>query len=70
MFELEEVHMVVRMVPRSEGWTVRDRQWHVLKDWCFVEELLCCGCVRFDLFSNLWYFGVTWIMMLGLISDT
>ena len=62
--------MVVRMVPRSGGWTVRIRQWHVLKDWYFDEELLCCSCARFDLFSNLWYFGVTWSMMLGLICDT
>jgi len=41
LFELEEVHMVVRMVPRSGGWTIRIRQWRCLKTWCFNEELLC-----------------------------
>ena len=37
--------------------------------WC-CSLVVSCSCVRFDLFSNLWYFGVTWSMMLGLICDT
>ena len=41
LFELEEVHMVVRMVPRIGGWTIRIRQWRCLKTWCFNEGLLC-----------------------------
>ena len=41
-----------------------------LEVWCFDEELLCCSCDRFVLFSNLWYLGVTWSIVLGLICDT